>query len=220
MSMDLPKDISLPFGPFNAPPDEENHDQFPESLVEFFLQHCTQKGDKVFDPFMGFGTTAFVAEAMGRIPYGIEADERRYQWGAGQIEHWKNIKCDDAANMLDYGFPKMDFCITSPPYMPIDDDWNPINPDEPFGTYEGYLTRLEEIFSCLPKVMKPHAPLIVQADNLMSGDTITPLIKDFTSRISKSFSFERSVTIKWSSPTPSVFEGYTHTTCLIFKTPA
>ena len=51
--------------------------RYSESLVEHFLEQYTQKGDVVFDPFAGFGTTLFVAERMGRVPYGVEIDQDR-----------------------------------------------------------------------------------------------------------------------------------------------
>ena len=35
--------------------------RFSEQLVEYFLEHFTQMGDVVFDPFASFGTTLLVA---------------------------------------------------------------------------------------------------------------------------------------------------------------
>lgn len=40
--------------------------RFPEKLVEFFLLAGTNKGDVVLDPFGGSGTTAIVAQRLGR----------------------------------------------------------------------------------------------------------------------------------------------------------
>jgi hypothetical protein len=51
------------------PPQFRNDDvRFSEQLVEHFLQHFTQVGDVVFDPFAGFGTTLLVAEALVVFP--------------------------------------------------------------------------------------------------------------------------------------------------------
>ena len=45
---------------------------FPEDLPEWFIKLFTQKGDCVLDPFMGSGTTIFVAQRMERNAIGIE----------------------------------------------------------------------------------------------------------------------------------------------------
>lgn len=45
---------------------------FPRQLPEWFIKLFTQPGDTVLDPFLGSGTTAFVAYEMGRNAVGIE----------------------------------------------------------------------------------------------------------------------------------------------------
>lgn len=45
---------------------------FPEDLPEWFIRLFTKRGDCVLDPFMGSGTTVFVAQQMGRNAVGIE----------------------------------------------------------------------------------------------------------------------------------------------------
>jgi site-specific DNA-methyltransferase (adenine-specific) len=45
---------------------------FPEELPEWFIKLFTEAGDTVLDPFMGSGTTIFVANRMGRNAVGIE----------------------------------------------------------------------------------------------------------------------------------------------------
>jgi DNA modification methylase len=45
---------------------------FPEDLPEWFIKLFTKKGDCVLDPFMGSGTTVFVAQRLERNTVGIE----------------------------------------------------------------------------------------------------------------------------------------------------
>jgi adenine-specific DNA-methyltransferase len=47
----------------------------PERLIERVLDLATDEGDWVLDPFLGSGTTAAVAEKMGRRWVGIEEGE-------------------------------------------------------------------------------------------------------------------------------------------------
>ena len=78
--------ITLDYALERAPPPFEGNDiKYPEALVRRFLKEFTRPGDRVFDPFAGLGTTLFVAEEMRRIPFGVEQDERRHAWVAGQL---------------------------------------------------------------------------------------------------------------------------------------
>ena len=91
-----------------APPFEGNEIKSPESLSRYILQNYSKRGDKIFDPFVGLGTSLFVGEEMGRIPFGVEAEEQKFQWVAGQLENWTHVIHGDAAKLDKYKLPKMD----------------------------------------------------------------------------------------------------------------
>ena len=48
---------------------------YPERLVSYFIQGATDEGDTILDPFMGTGTTAVVANALGRRYIGFDINE-------------------------------------------------------------------------------------------------------------------------------------------------
>lgn len=48
--------------------------KFPPQLPKWAMEAFTQKGDKVFDPFAGSGTTLVEARLLGRNSYGTEID--------------------------------------------------------------------------------------------------------------------------------------------------
>lgn len=212
--MTAPLFLTLPFKLERDPPPFEGNDiKYPEALVRHFLKTYTKNGDKVFDPFTGLGTTLFVAEEMGRIPYGIEADPEKYEWVAGQLENWSHLQCDDSAQMNKIGFPKMDFAMMSPPFMPNHHQWNPLYSGNPkYAGYAAYLKRLAKIFSELNMVMKKGAHIVVQVDNL-PGRSYTPLVRDMSIAIERSFRLDAEIIVAWENPTPS----YTHTHCLVAK---
>jgi site-specific DNA-methyltransferase (adenine-specific)/site-specific DNA-methyltransferase (cytosine-N4-specific) len=57
----------------------KNHSAaFPEELPEWFIKLFTKQGDIVLDPFMGSGTTNFVAQRMNRHSIGIEISPEYY----------------------------------------------------------------------------------------------------------------------------------------------
>jgi len=60
--------------------------QKPLKLIQQILLTASNKDDLVFDPFMGSGTTAVVAEALGRKWIGIERDEKYVKLAENRIK--------------------------------------------------------------------------------------------------------------------------------------
>lgn len=49
-----------------------------QEIAEFFIKNFTQEGDLIYDPFMGYGTTAKVAKELGRNYIGSEITKEYY----------------------------------------------------------------------------------------------------------------------------------------------
>src|SRR5690242_6141432 len=104
------------------PPEFRSQDvRYADELVSTFLQHYTKPGDVVLDPFAGYGTTLLVAEAMGRIPLGVELDEARAAYVRSLLRAPDALLHGDARHLADYALPPCDFSMTSPPFMEVDD---------------------------------------------------------------------------------------------------
>ncbi len=67
--------------------------QKPEALLLRVLLASTNKGDLVFDPFLGTGTTAVVAKKIGRNYFGIEKKKKYFKTAKQRLE--KTIKIED-----------------------------------------------------------------------------------------------------------------------------
>jgi len=67
--------------------------QKPESLLHRVLLASTNKGDSVFDPFLGTGTTAVVAKKIGRNYFGIEKEKKYFKVAKQRLE--KTIKIEE-----------------------------------------------------------------------------------------------------------------------------
>ncbi|MCK4821969.1 site-specific DNA-methyltransferase [bacterium] len=64
----------------------KNHSAaFPEGLPEWFIKLFTKEGDTVLDPFMGSGTTNFVANRMKRNSIGIEIIPEYYEMVKNEV---------------------------------------------------------------------------------------------------------------------------------------
>ena len=206
--------ITLDYRIDRAPPRfETNAIKYPEPLVRHFMKLYTKKGDKVFDPFAGLGTTLFVAEELKRVPFGIECDRQRYEWVAGQMAHWQNLKCGDSARLDRMDLPKMDFCMASPPFMKRSDKWNPLYAGDPAKAgYDVYLKRLRFIYAKISRQMKPGGTVVVHADNI-PGRVYTPLVHDMAAAAGHSLSLQNEIIVAWRNGPAH----YSHTHCLVFR---
>ena len=67
--------------------------QKPESLLHRILLASTNKGDFVFDPFLGTGTTVVVAKKLGRNYFGVEKEKKYFKISKQRLE--KTMKIED-----------------------------------------------------------------------------------------------------------------------------
>ena len=68
--------------------------QKPEALLHRIILATTNKGDAVFDPFLGTGTTAVVSKKLGRNYYGIEKDKKYFMAAKERINKATKIADD------------------------------------------------------------------------------------------------------------------------------
>jgi site-specific DNA-methyltransferase (adenine-specific)/modification methylase len=68
--------------------------QKPEALLHRIILATTNKGDTIFDPFLGTGTTAVVAKKLGRKYFGIERDKKYFKAASERIKRAKIIEED------------------------------------------------------------------------------------------------------------------------------
>lgn len=73
----------------------KNHSAvFPDELPEWFIKLFTKEKDTVLDPFMGSGTTIFVAKRMLRNSIGIEILPEYYRMVKSEIEPLAHYLCE------------------------------------------------------------------------------------------------------------------------------
>jgi len=77
-------DISVPY--WSMPENTAHPTQKPEKLVAKLILASSNKGDVVFDPFLGSGTTSVVAKKLGRKFVGIELDKTYCAWAEKRLE--------------------------------------------------------------------------------------------------------------------------------------
>lgn len=77
-------DISIPY--WSMAENTAHPTQKPEKLLAKLILASSQKGDIVFDPFLGSGTTSVVAKKLGRKFLGIEQNPLYCLWAEKRLE--------------------------------------------------------------------------------------------------------------------------------------
>jgi len=106
--------------------------KFPESLAGEFIEFFTHRGQVVFDPMVGTGSTLVAALNSGRHSYGIELNptyaeialqvvqEERLRLGEAAASLACEVITGNAAHIAEIisanHIPTIDYVITSPPY--------------------------------------------------------------------------------------------------------
>lgn len=185
-----------------------------ENMLEFFINEFTEKGQVVFDPFAGFGTTLIAAEEMGRIGYGIEYSKPKADYVQGLLAHPERLIHGDSRNLLEYDLPLFDLCLTSPPYTNASDDENPFVDYRQKGfDYPSYLQGMGGIFSQVAQKLNPSGHVVIEASNLKKNGQVTTLAWDIALQVSRLLHFEGETVICWDK----YGYGYNHSYCLVFS---
>ena len=187
---------------------------YPAALAEEFIKFFTKPGDWVIDPFLGSGSTLMAAKSVGRNGVGIELypDYARMarQWVNAIEGETKDIVIQgDARRVLpsltERGFPRMKFCICSPPYWSQlsaptetsekDEDRERLGLATFYGKsnkdlgnisdYDGFLAEQERVFDALFEVMAERAYLVVVTNNVYRNGRLYPLAFDTLRSLSK-----------------------------------
>lgn len=191
--------------------------RYPEDFAKVFIEKFTKKGDKILDPFAGFGTTLFVAQKLGRVGIGIEYDKQRYDFISQRLRKPSRIIHGDSLKIDTYHLPLLDFCMTSPPYMRFFDKENPMKNYTTAGNYQRYLADIRKIYSKIHPLMKIGSAIVLEVSNVAGNNhPLTPLAWDIARELSKIFFFEREYVYCHSNGS-SMPENGCHSYCLLFR---
>jgi tRNA G10 N-methylase Trm11 len=201
--------LTLPSVPQEPLPSEFAFDvRSSEALVELLLEEFTREGDVVLDPFAGFGTTLVVAERMGRVPVGLELDPRVAAYARTLLRRPEALIEGDARRLRDYGLSRLDFSLTSPPFMRRGDVEDPLAAYAvPGAGYEAYLRGLQDIYRQVRQLMKPDAHVVLEVADQERDGQVTLLVRDVAAAIGEVLHSEGEIVI---------VEGDDHSYCLVF----
>jgi SAM-dependent methyltransferase len=194
----------------------------PHALVERFLREYTDVGDRVLDPFAGFGTTLAVAERLDRRGYGVEYDADRVAHARSLLPEDDRVRHGSVLDLESSWVPECECCVTSPPFMERTDHRNPFENYAGESTYEDYLDDVETAFGKVRRVLAPGARVVVDVSNMKYEGRVTPLAWDVADRVANVLQFDGEVVVGWEAGTDrdhgdgTFGYGYDHSYCLTF----
>ena len=223
---------------------------FPESVASNFIEFFTKPGQVVLDPFLGTGSTLIATKQLGRHGIGVEVYDKYTKMSKKRIKEFTGdgktiIIKEDSQNLKkifkNSSLPKVQFCITSPPY------WNQLKrsykrqkkrSDEGLATtygehskdiglidnYEDFLKKQKNIFDQVYDVMDDLGYLVIITNNVYYEKRMYPLAFDTVRTLSdKWIPKDEKIWCQDSKPLwPfGIFTNYVgnrhHQYCLIFR---
>lgn len=215
--------LSLPYEHPTPLPDEfDGGDiRMPPVLARRLVSEYTEHGDRVLDPFAGFGTIVAVAEALDRKAWGIEIDRDRAAYARDRLRNPDRLVHGTATDIPD-AVPTLDCVLTSPPYMHESDTRDPLRNDDGESDYETYLGDLCDVFDALWSRFHRDGTLLIEAPNLERDGRTTTFAWDLADAIRAipRFRFTGERVVSWDgeeSPEGVYGFGYDHSYVLVFE---
>ena len=206
----------------NPPPRENgvkpHPGKFPETLAAEFIQFFTKRGQTVFDPMAGTGSTLLAALRLGRRAIGVELNSDFAALARERLTTERDrlgpdgpepiVFEADARSLDQLGLPAIDYCLTSPPYwdmlrrrgfetqrrrreagLPV--TYSELEAD--FGNiddYDRFLSEVCSVYEQLFLLLRPGAYLTVVVKNVKKGGRLYPLAWDIGRRLSATYALK------------------------------
>lgn len=185
---------------------EDHPATFSPTMISDFIKFFTKEGMTVLDPFAGIGSTLVATKRTGRIGYGIELNPKYYEIIKTRVPEFKdNIYNCDCRDVDKLNLPKIDFCISSPPYWDMLNrstdgfknereakglDVNYSESSKDLGNIEDYDKFVEEaclVYEKLYDILSDGAYIVIIVKNVKKGGKLYPLAWDMAKRLGQKY---------------------------------
>jgi hypothetical protein len=96
----------------------------------------------------------------------------------------------------------------------VDHPENPLNAYRTLdGDYERYVAEIGDVFRQVGQLLRPGGYAVINAANLTTGTTITPLAWDIARAVSRHLAFRQEVFLCWDRQPAGISGDY----CLVFQ---
>lgn len=188
-------------------PAADNHPAtFSPTMISDFIGFFTKAGEKVFDPFMGIGTTLVAARRTDRIGYGVELNPNFFSTALKRCPEFGGHMWNTSIENFEIDqIPIMDFSISSPPYWDVlnrstkdfrknresrdlSSTYSSENDDlGNIADYQEFITRLTNVYLKVGSRLRAKGFLVVIVKNVKKDGILYPLAWDLAKELSGHF---------------------------------
>lgn len=179
----------------------------PLSVAEQVIRATTTPGDRVLDPFAGYGTTLLASENTGRRGVGVELLPEHVHIAEARAPGSTIIE-GDARGLYRLIEGQFTLCFTAPPFLTKND-----HPQDPLtgyelkgGDYASYLDSLAGILRQVVDHLIPGGYLVLNAANIRYRGETTLLAWDLAARTAEIIPFISETALVWDE-IPHDFTG-------------
>jgi hypothetical protein len=185
-------------------PNSESHPAtYSPTMISDFISFFTKEGDNVLDPFMGIGSTAEACRRTGRMAYGTELNPKYHNIAIRRSKDFeKTIIIGDAKLIDTYGFPEIDFSISSPPYWDIlnrsTGEFKKVRENKQLDTkysennldlgniddYDEFIKSCAEVYVKMYNILRKGAHIVIIIKNVKKDGKFYPLAWDLAKELS------------------------------------
>jgi DNA modification methylase len=182
---------------------EDHPATFSPTMISEFIRFFTKSGQVVLDPFVGIGSTLVACDRTKRKGIGIELNPKYAK--IAKMRTKQQVIIGDARKIDEMDLPKIDYCITSPPY------WNILqrstkdfrNERKEFGLdvqysnektdlgniadYEEFLNSLVDIYNKIYKILRNEAYITIIVKNVKKKGKLYPLAWDLARLLNETY---------------------------------
>lgn len=175
------------------------------SLIEEFVKFFTKEGEMVLDPFLGIGSTLVACDRQKRKGIGIELNPDFAEIAKKRTK--LQVITGDSTKLKTMGLPRIDFCITSPPYSNmlnkidvtqkkrikenLKTNYSTDNTDlGNISDYNEFLEKIAQIFFDIYDITKDNGYLVVIIQNYRQKGSMVPLAWDLAEKLSEKWVFK------------------------------
>lgn len=169
------------------------------------IRSLSAPGDRVLDPFCGFGTSLVAASLEGRVALGIEvlperaqiARERLARLGFPAEGVLTGGACQRLAELHD-----VDLIVTSLPYFGCAFDAGSDHSAQVYGarTYAEYLEQMRQLFAAFKPVLRSGAHVVAAIQNVELGPHLVPQAWDIARLLAERFTLREERMLVYDRP--------------------